>query len=500
MERELFGFFEKMREEVEKSSFSTLVSEEGKVLSVGDGIVHISGLKDAKLYELIEFENGDKGIVFDLDVHGIGVVLLTEKNGTRAGERAFKTERIASVNIGDSLLGRVVDALGIPMDGRSIPEHTISYPVEREAPSLLQRDFVAEPLYTGLKVIDSMFPIGRGQRELLIGDPSTGKTSIAVDTVINQKNSDVVSIYVAIGLNKSRILKIIEEVKTYGDFSRTIFVVADASTSFGLQYIAPYSATAIAEYFLDRGKDVLIVYDDLTKHAEAYRSLSLLLKRAPGREAYPGDIFFIHSRLLERSANIKREYGGGSITALPIVETQQGRISSYIPTNLISITDGQIYLDTSLFNKGIRPAVDVGRSVSRIGGKAQVEAMKAVAERLKIDYSRFMEVEVFTKFGAHVEEETAKLIKRGERLREILKQPRFHPFSLEEEVVSFLIPETGILDAIDIASVEKVYKEILDQTKHTFPEIMKRIMQEGRLNKEDMEKLKDFITHSEGKN
>lgn len=500
MKKELLLFFEKIREEVEKSSFSTLVSEEGKVLSVGDGIVHISGLKDAKLYELIEIENGDEGIVFDLDINSIGVVLLTEKNGTRAGEKAYKTERIASINVGDSLLGRVVDALGVPIDEGPIPEHTLSYPVEREAPSLLQRDFVTEPLYTGIKVIDSMFPIGRGQRELLIGDPSTGKTSIAVDTVINQKNSDVVSIYVAIGLNKSRILKIIEEVKTYGDFSRTIFVVADASNSLGLQYIAPYSATAIAEYFLDRGKDVLIVYDDLTKHAEAYRSLSLLLKRAPGREAYPGDIFFIHSRLLERSARIKQEYGGGSITAFPIVETQQGRISSYIPTNLISITDGQIYLDTSLFNKGIRPSIDVGRSVSRIGGKAQVEAMKVVAERLKIDYSRFMEVEVFTKFGAHVEEETAKLIKRGECLREILKQPRFHPFSLEEEVISFLIPESGVLDAIDIASVEKVYKEILDQTKHTFPEIMKRIQQEGRLNKEDMEKLKDFITHSEGKN
>lgn len=500
MEKELLGIFEKIREEVKKSGFSTLISEEGKVLSVGDGIVHISGLRDAKLYELIELENGDEGIVFDLDIHSIGVVLLTDKNGTRAGEKAYKAERIASVNVGYSLLGRVVDVLGIPIDEGPMPEHTLSYPVEREAPSLLQRDFVTEPLYTGLKVIDSMFPIGRGQRELLIGDPSTGKTSIAVDTIINQKTSDVVSIYVAIGQKKSRILKIIEEVKTYGDFSRTIFVVADASNSFGLQYIAPYSATAIAEYFLDRGRDVLIIYDDVTKHAEAYRSLSLLLKRAPGREAYPGDIFFIHSRLLERSASIRQEYGGGSITALPIVETQQGRISSYIPTNLISITDGQIYLDTSLFNKGIRPAVDVGKSVSRIGGKAQVEAMKTLAERLKIDYSRFMEVEVFTKFGAHVEEETAKLIKRGERLREILKQPRFHPFSLEEEVVSFLIPESGILDVIDIASVEKVYRDILHQTKQTFPEIMKKIKQEGRLNKKDMEKLKDFITHVEVKN
>jgi F-type H+-transporting ATPase subunit alpha len=299
---------------------------------------------------------------------------------------------------------------------------------------------------------------------------------------------------VAIGQNKSHILKIIEEIKTYGDPLKTIFLVADASNSLGLQYIAPYSATAIAEYFLDKGKDVLIVYDDLTKHAEAYRSLSLLLKRPQGREAYPGDIFFIHSRLLERSAKLAQKYGGGSITALPIVETQQGRISSYIPTNLISITDGQIYLDTLLFNKGIRPAIDVGKSVSRIGGKAQVEAMKAVAERLKLDYSRFLEVEVFTKFGAHVEEETAKLIRRGERLREILKQPRFYPFSLEEEVLSFLILESGVLDALDLSSVERVYKEILVQTKNAYPEIMDRIKQEGRLWEKDMGKIKDFIS------
>ena len=499
MEKGLLSFFGRVREEVEKSRFSTLFSEEGKILSVGDGIVQISGLKDAKLYEIIELEGGDEGIVFDLGTHSMGVVLLTEKNAPGAGEKAYKTERIASVNAGESLLGRVVDALGGPIDEGSIPEHTMSYPVEREAPSLLERDFVTEPLYTGLKVIDAMFPIGRGQRELIIGDPSTGKTSIVVDTIINQKNSDVISLYVAIGQKKSRILKIIEEIRRYGDFSRTIFVVADASDSLGLQYIAPYSATAIAEYFLDRGKDVLIIYDDLTKHAEAYRSLSLLLKRPPGREAYPGDIFFIHSRLLERSTKLKQEYGGGSITALPIVETQQGRISSYIPTNLISITDGQIYLDTSLFNKGIRPAIDVGRSVSRIGGKAQAEVMKAVSERLKIDYSRFMEVEVFTKFGAHVEEETAKLIRRGERLREILKQPRFYPFSLEEEVISFLISESGILDVIDIKLIEKVYRELLDKTKQTFPELMNRIQQEGRLGQDDVKRLKDFITNYEVK-
>lgn len=494
MEKELNRFFEKIKEEVEKSRFSIGVTEEGKVLSVGDEIVQIAGLRDAKLYELIEFESGDEGIVFGLDMSSTWVVLLTMQNGIRAGDKAYKTERIASVNVGEALLGRVVDALGNPIDSSPNPEHLLTYAVEREAPSLIQRDYVTEPLYTGIKVIDSMLPIGRGQRELIIGDPSTGKTSIAVDAIINQKTSDIIPIYVAIGQNKSHVLKIIEEIKTYGDSSKTIFVVADASNSFGLQYIAPYTATAIAEYFLDRGKDVLIVYDDLTKHAEAYRSLSLLLKRPPGREAYPGDIFFIHSRLLERSAKLAQKYGGGSITALPIVETQQGRISSYIPTNLISITDGQIYLNTALFNKGIRPAIDVGKSVSRIGGKAQVEAMKVVAERLKIDYSRFIEVEVFTKFGAHIEEETTKLIRRGERLREILKQPRFYSFSVEEEVLSFMILETGILDALDITSVEGAYKKILEKAKNTFPEVMNRIKKEGRIGEKDMERLTDFIT------
>ncbi len=493
MEKELTVFWEKVKEKAKASRFSVGITEEGKVLSVGDGIVHVAGLRDAKLYELIKFESGDEGIVFDLDINSIGVVLLTERNGIRAGDKGYKTEQIASVKVSEELLGRVLDALGNPIDDGPKPEQTTSYPVEREAPPLLKREFITEPLYTGIKVIDSMLAIGKGQRELIIGDSSTGKTSIAVDTVINQKNTQVISVFVVIGQKKSQVLKILEEVKRYGDFAKTIFVIADASNSPGLQYIAPYSATAIAEYFLDKGKDVLVVYDDLTKHADAYRSLSLLLKRPPGREAYPGDIFFIHSRLLERSAKLNQKNGGGSITALPIVETQQGRISSYIPTNLISITDGQIYLDAFLFNKGIRPAVDVSKSVSRIGGKAQVEAMKAVAERLKIDYSRFTEVEVFTKFGAHLEEETAKLIRRGERLREILKQPQFHPFTLEDEVLSFVILESGILDTIETAAVEKVCEEILNKIKSTFPEIINTMNRDGCLGKKDLDALKDFI-------
>jgi len=493
MEQGISGILERMRKTAGVAGFEIKVSEEGRVLSVGDGVVIITGLRDAELYELIELESGDTGIVFDLDQNSIGVVLLTEQNGIKAGDRAYKTERIASVEAGDELLGRVLDSLGNPVDGGQKPKRTVSYPVEREAPSLLQRDFVTEPLYTGIKVIDAMLPIGRGQRELIIGDPSIGKTAIAVDIIINQKNSDVISIYVAIGQNKSHVMKIIDEIRTYGDISRTVFVIADASSSFGLQYIAPYSATAIAEYFLNGGMHVLIVYDDLTKHAEAYRSLSLLLKRPPGREAFPGDIFFIHSRLLERSAKLNQKSGGGSITALPIVETQQGRISSYIPTNLISITDGQIYLDTLLFNKGIRPAVDVGKSVSRIGGKAQAGVMRKTAEKLKIDYSRFAEAEMFTKFGAHVEEETARLIRKGERLREILKQPRFHPFTLSEQIISFLILETEILNNTDIASIESVYREILVSVKNEFPETVRRLDGEGRLSDADKKKIEEFI-------
>jgi F-type H+/Na+-transporting ATPase subunit alpha len=494
MEKEILDFFEKIKETAMKTAFSAEISQEGKVLSVGDGIVKVSGLRNAKLYELIELESGDKGIVFDLDAESIGIVLLTERNGIKAGDGAYKTEQIVSVPAGEDLLGRVIDALGNPLDRGPQPGHSAYYPVEREAPSLLQRDFITQPLYTGIKLIDAMLPIGRGQRELIIGDPSMGKTAVAVDTIINQKRSDVISIYVAIGQNISHILKIIEEIKKYGDFSKVIFVVADASNSLGLQYIAPYSATAIAEYFLDKGRNVLIIYDDFTKHAEAYRSLSLLLKRPPGREAFPGDIFFIHSRLLERSAKLNQKSGGGSLTALPIVETQQGRISSYIPTNLISITDGQIYLDALLFNKGIRPAIDVGKSVSRIGGKAQVEAMKKVAERLKIDYSRFAEVEVFTKFGAHLEDETAKLIKRGERMREVLKQPRFHPFTLSAMVLSFIILESGILDAVDTASAGKACMKILNWTLSAHSELVNKIDQEGRLTDKDIEMLINSIS------
>ena len=489
MEETRRTFIERLSEEAGKVRFTLRMHEEGRVLSTGDGIAAVSGLSKARLYELVEFKNGNMGIVFDLNNENLGIVLLAGYGEIKAGDEVRKTGRVVSVTAGDELLGRVVDALGNPGGIGPYPANTTAYPIEREAPPIIKRDHVSTPLLTGIKVIDSMFPIGRGQRELIIGDPSTGKTSICVDAIINQKraknkknkNSDVISIYAGIGLKKTHILKIVDELKAYGDFSRTIVLAAYASDSLGMQYIAPYSAMALAEYFLDKGRDVLLVLDDLSKHAEAYRSLSLLLNRHPGREAYPGDIFFLHARLLERSARIAPQYGGGSITALPVAETLQGRISSYIPTNLISITDGQIYLDSMLFDKGFRPAVDVGKSVSRIGGKAQVKALKEVSERLKIDYSRFLELEVFTKFGARLEEETAKLLGRGTRLREILRQPRFHPLSIDEEVMTLLAVNSGALDGFEPQLAEKACKDILASIKKDLPLVMEEIRDKGVL-------------------
>jgi F-type H+-transporting ATPase subunit alpha len=495
---QLSGAFEPLLRAARESRFKVSSWEEGTVVSVGDGIARLSGLGDATMYELVEIESGDIGIVFDLAAGTTGIVLLTERVTTRAGQKAYKTGRIGSVGVGEELLGRVVDALGNPLDEGPAFSAMRHYPVEREAPSLVERDFVSESLFTGIKVIDAMIPIGRGQRELIIGDSSTGKTAIAIDTIINQKDSDLVSIYAAIGRKKAEILRTVEDLGKHGALARTIVVVADASASPGLQFIAPYSATAMAEYFRERGRDVLVVYDDLTKHAEAYRSLSLLLKRPPGREAFPGDIFYIHSRLLERSAKIGHKYGGGSITALPIVETQQGRVSSFIPTNLISITDGQIYLDSSLQSMGLQPAVDVGMSVSRIGGKAQSQAMQLVARRLKIDYARFIEVEVFTKFGARIEDETARLIRRGQRLREMLKQPRFRPHALDEQVLGFVALESGALDAIDLDEIETTCGRLAREMSEEFPEAVRGIREKGVLAEGDYERLLSFA-RGEGK-
>ncbi|MEZ0343440.1 MAG: F0F1 ATP synthase subunit alpha [Caldimicrobium sp.] len=491
IEKRIQEMFSKVFEKIEKISFLPLVEEEGEVISVGDDIAYVKGLPGACLFELLVFEKEDIGLIFDLDVDKIGVVLLQKRAGLRSGDKVYRTGKTLSVAVGPFLLGQVLDGLGTPLSKEKFSKIEGFYPVEKEAPSLIERDFVREPLYTGITVIDALIPIGKGQRELILGDPATGKTALAIDTIINQKKSDVISIYVSIGQKKEHINRIYHFIANYGDLSKTILLKVEGGEPLGLQYIAPYAATAIAEYFRDQGKSVLIIYDDLTKHASSYRSLSLLLKRPPGREAFPGDIFYLHSRLLERAGKLTDNLGGGSITALPIVETQQGNISAFIPTNLISITDGQIYLDAELFHKGIRPAIDVGKSVSRIGGKAQVPIMKELAGRLKIEYSQFLEREIFTKFGMKLEEETQKLIKRGQRYREIFKQKPLKPRFLEEHVLFLMLVESGLLDEVELESIKKVSEEIINKTKIRQPGLIERINKRGNLTSEEKNILKD---------
>jgi F-type H+-transporting ATPase subunit alpha len=495
LEDRLEAFFQKLYSKLKEYSFEPYLEEEGTAVSVGDDIVFLRGLPNATLFELVVFEREDTGLIFDLDVETAGVVLLQKRGGIKAGDKAYRTGRMVSVPVGEFILGKVLDGLGSPLEEEFSRKIEIYYPVEREPPPLLHRDFVREPLYTGITVIDALIPIGRGQRELILGDPATGKTALAVDTVVNQKKSDVISLYVSIGQKREHIQRVYQFIANYGDLSKTIFLKVEAGEPLGLQYLAPYTATAIAEFLRDKGKSVLIIYDDLTKHASSYRSLSLLLKRPPGREAFPGDIFYLHSRLLERAGKLKDELGGGSITALPIVETQQGNISAFIPTNLISITDGQIYLDVELFNKNIRPAVDVGKSVSRIGGKAQVPIMKEVAGKLKIEYAQFLEKEIFTKFGMKLEEETLKLIQRGQRYREIFKQKPLHPRSLEEHILHLMLVDTGVLDEVPLEKVTEISSTLIKKLQESLPEITKNIKTLGRLTTKEREIIKKFFSN-----
>ncbi len=478
-----------LKESVEEYEPRPLVVERGVVESVGDGIAEVSGLPKAQFYEVLRFSNGMRGIVVDLFEDRLTALLLEKEHSVEVGMPVFRTGKIASVPVSEEVLGRLINPLGDPLDGKPPYRASVEYPVERDAPSLFDRDFVREQLYTGIKVIDSMFPIGKGQRELILGDPSTGKTAIAVDTILNQKNKNVVCVYVAIGQRKQSILEVYSIFKRYGALSYTVMVSASSEDLPGLQFLAPYSGTAIAEYFLDRGRDVLIVYDDLTKHAFAYQSLSLLLKRPPGREAFPGDIFYIHSRLLERACKIKE---GGSITALPIVETQAGRIESYIPTNVISITDGQIYLDTGLFNVNQRPAVDVGKSVSRIGGKTQIPAFKEVAEHLRLYYAQFLELEIFTRLGVKVFGETERVIRRGRRLRELLKQERFRHYQVEEQVVIFFLLNEGFFDELKVEEVNGRADRLLELIKRRNPEVLEEIRKTKVLTEELKDKLRSL--------
>ena len=467
--------------------------EVGTVIQVGDGIALVYGLEEVMAGEVVVFENGVKGTVLNLDQHHVGVVILGEFKDIREGETVRRTGEVLSVPCSSSLLGRVVNPIGEPIDGKGRLEADKWYPIEREAPRIIERDFVRTPLETGIKAIDALVPIGRGQRELIVGDRQTGKTSLAIDTIIHQKGKDVICIYVAIGQKASSIASIVQELEQEGAMAYTLVVAATASDPTPLLYISHYSGCAMGEYFMDQGKDVLIIYDDLTKHAVAYREISLLLKRPPGREAYPGDVFYLHSRLLERASKVEAALGGGSITALPIVETQAGDISSYIPTNVISITDGQIFLETDLFNEGVRPAINPGVSVSRVGGNAQFPALKQVAASLRIDLAQYRELEAFSQFSTDLDPETQKKLTRGQRLVEILVQPNYAPIGVEDQVISLYAANLGIFDTISLNRVRELEKGIIAYVRKDQEEILKKIRKREKLSKEDFQSLQRTI-------
>ena len=464
-----------LKSEIEDYDIKTIVKETGNVIKVGDGIVSVYGMEHAMYGELVEFETGVHGIVQNLEMKTIGCVLLGSDHGITEGSKVVRTGKKASVPVSNALIGRVVDALGCPIDGKGVIEADEFYPIENEAPGVVARKSVTVPLQTGILAIDSMFPIGRGQRELIIGDRQTGKTAIAMDTILNQKGQDVICIYVAVGQKASTVAKIVSTLSKHGAMDYTIVVSAFASDLAPLQYIAPYSGTAIAEYFMNQGKDVLIVYDDLSKHAVAYRTMSLLLQRPPGREAYPGDVFYLHSRLLERSCRRDEAYGGGSITALPIIETLAGDVSAYIPTNVISITDGQIFLESELFFAGIRPAVNVGLSVSRVGGAAQTKAMKKASGSLRIDLAQFREMEVFTQFSSELDKSTKELLDHGDRLVELLKQPLSKPLPLHEQVILLCVANNKMMLSVPIKEIKEFRSGLIEFFENKYPNIIEEI-------------------------
>ena len=458
------------------------VQEIGRILSVGDGIAQIQGLDRAVYGELVEFETGVQGMVMDLSRNSVGCVLLGQEAGLREGSIVTRTGRPADVPVGEAMLGRVVDALGQPLDGMGPIRTTETRPIEHEASGVISREPVNAPLQTGILAIDAMIPIGRGQRELLIGDRQTGKTAIAVDTILNQKGEDVICIYVAIGQKASSVARVRDTLQKHGAMDYSIIVSATASDPAPLQYIAPYAGAAMGEYFMSQGKDVLIVYDDLSKHAVAYRALSLLLKRSPGREAYPGDVFYLHSRLLERACRLTQEYGGGSMTAIPIIETQAGDVSAYIPTNVISITDGQIYLETDLFFAGQRPAVNVGLSVSRVGGAAQTRAIKRTAGTMRIDLARFRELEIFTQFSSDLDQATQKTLDHGKHLLELLKQPLYQPMSVSRQAVLLYIGTNGLLDDVPVEQVREFASGFADRIELEHRELALEVQRTGNLS------------------
>ena len=477
--------------EIENINWDEQSRETGEVIWVGDGIVTVYGIDHAMYGEIVAFENGVKGMVQDVRQNEIGIILFGRDTGIKEGTKVVRTKKKAGIPVGDAFVGRVINALGEPIDGNGDVKEDDYRPIEQEAPGIIDRQSVDTPMETGILSIDSMFPIGRGQRELIIGDRQTGKTSIATDTIINQRGKDVICIYVAIGQKASTVAKIVNTLKKHDAMDYSIVVSSTASDPASLQYIAPYAGTAMAEYFMHKGKDVLIVYDDLSKHAVAYRALSLLLERSPGREAYPGDVFYLHSRLLERSSHLSDKLGGGSITALPIIETQAGDVSAYIPTNVISITDGQIFLESNLFNAGMRPAVNVGLSVSRVGGAAQTKAMKKASGSIRIDLAQYREMEVFTQFASDLDDATKAQLQHGKALMELLKQPLSHPLSMHEQVLTLCMATDGVFDKIPTRQVKQYQKDILDFMDLKHPEIGKEIEQTKALSDELRQKIKD---------
>ena len=481
-----------IRSEIENYKSSLDISNTGTVLEVGDGIARIYGLSDAMAGELLEFENGTIGMALNLEESNIGAVVFGKTQGIKEGSIVKGLGKVAEVPAGKELLGRVVDALGNPIDGKGSITADKYMPIERQASGIIARKPVTQPMQTGIKAIDGMLPMGKGQRELIIGDRQTGKTAITIDAIINQKNNNVICIYVAIGQKRSTVAQIYKKLEEVGALEYTIIVAATASESASLQYLAPYSGVAMGEYFMDEGKDVLIVYDDLSKHAVAYREMSLLLKRPPGREAYPGDIFYLHSRLLERAAKLSDKLGGGSITALPIVETQAGDISAYIPTNVISITDGQIFLETDLFNSGFRPAINAGVSVSRVGGSAQIKAMKQVASKVKLELAQYNELLAFAQFGSDLDKATRDQLNRGSKIMEVLKQPQYSPYKVEEQVISFYCVTNGYFDDIPNEKLRTFEKDLIEAIKND-SNILSEILEKKSLDDNLKNELDEFI-------
>ena len=482
-----------LKQQIADYDKSVSVSNVGTVLQVGDGIARVYGLEQAMAGELLEFEDGTEGIALNLEDDNVGAVLMGEGRGIQEGSTVKASGRIASVPVGDAMLGRVMNALGLPMDGKGEIATTETRVIESPAPGIIQRKSVHEPMQTGITAIDAMIPIGRGQRELIIGDRQTGKTAIAIDTILNQADQDVVCVYVAIGQKSASVANVVEVLRERGALDYTVVVAASASEPAALQYLAPYTGAAIAEYFMYKGQATLVVYDDLTKQAQAYRQMSLLLRRPPGREAYPGDVFYCHSRLLERAAKLSDAMGKGSMTALPIIETQAGDVSAYIPTNVISITDGQIFLTSDLFNSGLRPAINVGISVSRVGGAAQTKAIKKIAGTLKLELAQFDELAAFSQFASDLDAATQQQLARGKRLRELLKQPQYSPLNLAEQVAIVYAGVKGLIDDVPVELVTQFTRELREYLKSNKPEFISKVMAEKVLSDEAEAMLKEAI-------